>query len=186
MLVSILSTKNSRVEVAVNKKNNKQYNVLKVAIILSLILVLSSAISIGSAFYKTSNEAKFNPPVNTYEFVVENTGSEGNFTIDLGSIKKPGDSVNVNFTVKNGSSNIKQQYIISVSSYNNLPLQFTLKKGNIALPLTNGNTVAQSLSSSNQSDSYVLTVTWPASNNNVDYLGKLDHVTVEVKAEQSN
>lgn len=110
---------------------------------------------------------------------------------------QPGESKIIKFAVKNQkgdtTSEVAQEYTITISTTNNLPLTYTLNKqdSNSGSYVTNSSNLTWTggllpYSASGVTHTYTLTVAWPPDKAAESYADEIDLVTLTVDAKQVN
>lgn len=152
-----------------NKRGSTGYRgavLLRLASVLLILVLLSTSVLSGIyARYTTSMVGGDSARVAKFE-VTEAGELLSFFTADI----QPGGSISKSVTVEN-KSEVSISYIITPTSrYSNLPLEFSASGCAVLLP--------------GQSDTYTLTVTWPAGKNSTDYCGMVELIQLTLEASQ--
>lgn len=121
--------------------------------------------------------------------------NDATFTVEDESIpKQPGQAKTIAFSVTNTkekkTSEVIQTYQFYIETAKNLPLIFELSKDNGANWVTvNGNQITKltpepELGLTEETDKWILRITWDASKNSEEYVNELDYVKIKVKMQQ--
>lgn len=151
--------------------------VLRVAAVLLILVMLSTSMVAGRyARYVSSADAEDKAHVAAFVFDVNDT--VGHY-INLTNIRKPGDSAIYQFSITNHNgktSEVSESYSLIMELRGSLPLICNLAGGdNIVLDGKNTGVASQAgsqhtLAASVESNvDYVLTVTWPEEENDIEY-----------------
>lgn len=170
----------------------KQLTIGRIACyLLCLTLVCTALIGVSYARYTSS----VNGSATAATAAV--AGKMTNAAIDVSGMK-PGDTKTVDFTVVNFSgektSEVAQEYTITIKTAGNLPLAFSLSPGagieNSAGALRGTGGVWQSDSpgllpaAAATTHAYTLTVVWPENETSPRYADEIDTVTLVIDAQQ--
>lgn len=181
-----------------NTQRRREHALAFVAFLLLLaVLVTSHAVSGAMARYTTSGSSSDEARVALFGH-----SETINFGDGWASDLKPGDSRTVTLEVTNASngkvSEVAQAYSIEVETAGNLPLEFTLSQGDVAINESSSNTDAKTgfkthvfatddmaFTAGAKSDTaYELTVSWPEGSKAVKNTDVPDFVQVNINVKQ--
>ena len=157
---------------------------MTLASVLLCLVLISSYLAAGMLAKYTSGDGGAQiARVAKFAFSVSDTDASHQI-IDLSSIQKPGDSKTYDFSVSSGSE-VAVSYDITLALSGNMPLTCTVTKNESGGSSTNvlsavmpgdGNGTSQTKhdagvfpAASTTSDSYVLTVDWPSTENDIAF-----------------
>lgn len=153
------------------------------AVLLMLVLVTTSMVTGRYARYTTSSSGSDSARVAAFKISQSVVQGETDMTATVPMPEiKPGETVNYTVVV-NMDTEVAVRNTITVSSlYGNLPLQF--KIGESGTDGTQGGTYSQDCQPGEYQKTYEASVTWPAIENSVNYIGMVDLLTITVTSEQ--
>ena len=149
-----------------NRKIQPHVFILRTAAVLLILVMLSTSIMVGRyARYTSGATSKDSARVAKFEVTVSDKASQ------LASILiQPGEDAQKHFTVENKSEvAVALRFQVS-NKYGNLPLEFQYPLSGAVAP--------------GETKDVPLLITWPAANNDVQYMGKVDLIEISVQVEQ--
>ncbi len=170
----------------------KAVSVIYIVCILSFVLLYPMLSGELWAKYHTEAGGHSGARVARFSFSAENVNNSESFALDLSDIKYPGTSATFTFVVSNenekGVSEVPSRILVKLTKIGDLPLTATVKEQGTAssVPLELG--TALELTSftggSAGEKTFILTVSWPESENDVSLMNEITAVTLSVSAEQ--
>lgn len=178
------------------KYGRKRNWALRAASVL-LIMVMVTSWKVTGLLARFTQTDSADDQARTAAFVFRIQDNDEQTFVDLSQIEKPGDEMTYVFKVTNESNGVVcetgQQYTVDLTLNSSLPLVCSLAKGDESPSQISGSVEVQTLSSGGvlpaaveTVDTYVLTVQWPAADNDLKYANGsgLSEILLSVVSEQ--
>lgn len=162
-------------------KNKKQSLLEMIAFILfSLVFVSSILVTNIYAKYASNKSNHTQAEVASFDIKIDVVDST-TLTQILDYEMYPGCKIKLNVLLDANNSDVKTKYIVKITTFNNLPLEFTYNSTDIKTTGISGEIKPHNSIVLNE-----IIIEWPESieNNNYKYSGEVDLLTVSIEIEQ--
>ncbi len=158
------------------KKTRKKLPVTR----LTAYLLVAAVLTLGASFSRYSTSGQSADAARVAAFVLMGSDSSTSTDLLLENMA-PGDTVEYHFTVSNFQDSavceVAQSYTVSFSDFDNLPLEYELKKDAASYMLP---------ANTKTTNDHILSITWPENDNDAALADEIDLVTITVTSNQVN
>lgn len=162
------------------------------AVLVALLLVSLYLASGYLAKYVSDNDTDEGSGIASFDFIINNGET---IELDLSSIKAPGDSEEFTFRIASPDTNeVRVEHLVRVDSSNNLPLEISVTpagESSVSSEAEKGTGIVYNIQSLTtvepnvaSTETFTVTVEWPATARNVSYSGMNEAVCVSVSGTQ--
>lgn len=162
--------------------NNKKYSLIELVslILFSLVFISSLVVANIYAKYTSNNSDDTQAEVASFDVKIDVVDSTTHTQI-LDYEMYPGCKIKLNVLLNANNCSVKTKYVVKITTFNNLPLEFTYNDTDIKTTGISGEINPHNSISFND-----IIIEWKESveNNNYKYSGEVELLTVSIEVEQ--
>lgn len=162
--------------------NNKKYSLIELVSLMLFLLVFVSSLLASNIYAKYVSNKSNNSQAEVASFDIKIDIVDSNTHTQILDYEMcPGDKIKLNILLNANNSDVTTKYLVKISTFNNLPLEFTYNDIDIKTTGISGEITPHNLISLNN-----IIIEWKESNenNNYKYSGEVDVLKVFIEVEQ--